>query len=263
MLLSRLVRQELRLNLHWNDQVTTQDDRRLSSFTVLGGNPRKPTAAEDVTRTYAELPCVSGYLRATSKFQVPFELRDTTVVKQRPTTSRETRNFGSKKMAESSCGRKWKSVVEHCWGRSSQMSLETRVAFLRYHECVDSLARGATNISLERPQDNQAPEYYFWLHGARTAYAALSASYAAERSSANWNTFWRAAQRTFFRRLCLLSCRPQHDTPDEHHSHDPAFVNLRSPAVPARASCMLPLLNMPEFVEAFECSQTAPACSPA
>ncbi|KAH7966134.1 hypothetical protein HPB49_013932 [Dermacentor silvarum] len=128
-------------------------------------------------------------------------------------------------------------------------------------QCVDSLARGAMNISLERPQDNRAPEYYFWLQGARTAYAALSASYAAERRAANWDTFWRAAQRTFFRRFCLLSCRPQHDTPEERHSLEPAFVNLRPPAVPARVSCLLPLLNMPEFVEAFECSQTAPACA--
>ncbi|XP_075534937.1 uncharacterized protein LOC142570437 [Dermacentor variabilis] len=137
---------------------------------------------------------------------------------------------------------------------------QEQVAFMRYDQCVDSL-RGEMNISLERPQDNQAPEYYYWLQGARTAYAALSASYAAERHAANWNTYWRAAQRTFFRRLCLLSCRPQHDTPEQRQILDPASVNLRSPAVPARVSCLLPLLNMPEFVEAFECSKTAPACA--
>ncbi|XP_065301758.2 uncharacterized protein [Dermacentor albipictus] len=141
---------------------------------------------------------------------------------------------------------------------------QEQVAFMRYDQCVDSL-RGAMNISLDRPQDNQAPEYYFWLQGARTAYAALSASYAAERRAANWNTYWRAAQRTFFRRLCLLSCRrdkpERDDVPDKHHSFDLASVNLRPPAVPARVSCQLPLLNMPEFVEAFECSKTAPACA--
>ncbi|KAL1425140.1 hypothetical protein MTO96_019486 [Rhipicephalus appendiculatus] len=135
------------------------------------------------------------------------------------------------------------------------------VAFLRYDQCVDSLARGAMNITLERPQDNQVPEYYFWLQGARTAYAALSASYAAERRAANWDTIWRDAQRTFFRRLCLLSCRPQYDTPEDRKSVDSLTGGQRSPGVPARVSCLLPLLNMPEFIEAFECSQTAPACA--
>ncbi|KAH6938751.1 hypothetical protein HPB50_012410 [Hyalomma asiaticum] len=138
---------------------------------------------------------------------------------------------------------------------------QEQVAFLRYDQCVDSLAREAMNITLERPQDNQAPEYYFWLQGARAAYAALSASYADERRAANWQTFWRAAQRTFFRRLCLLSCRPQYDSPEERRSVDPLSANQRSPAVPARVSCLLPLLNMPEFIEAFECSKTAPACA--
>ncbi|KAK8775622.1 hypothetical protein V5799_031030 [Amblyomma americanum] len=138
---------------------------------------------------------------------------------------------------------------------------QEQVAFLRYDQCVDSLARRAMNVSLERPPDNQAPEYFFWLQGARTAYDVLSASYAAEeRRSSNWNSYWREAQRTFFRRLCLLSCRP-------HHSDLPSVPDDQSdsasqqPVVPPRVSCLLPLLNMPEFAAAFECGHTPPACT--
>ncbi|XP_077512036.1 uncharacterized protein LOC144122968 [Amblyomma americanum] len=138
---------------------------------------------------------------------------------------------------------------------------QEQVAFLRYDQCVNALALRAMNVSIERPRDKETPEYYFWLQGARTAYDALSASYAAERRASNWHSFWLAAQRTFFRRMCLLSCRPQLELPlPEDQKPEP--VNFKSgAAVPARVTCLLPLLNMPEFSAAFECGHTAPACT--
>ncbi|KAL1479631.1 hypothetical protein MTO96_034812 [Rhipicephalus appendiculatus] len=40
LLMSRPVMQELRLNLYWDGQVTTQDDRQLATFTAVGDHPR-------------------------------------------------------------------------------------------------------------------------------------------------------------------------------------------------------------------------------
>ncbi|KAL1476540.1 hypothetical protein MTO96_036424 [Rhipicephalus appendiculatus] len=39
LLMSRPVMQELRLNLYWDGQVTTQDDRQLATFTAVGDHP--------------------------------------------------------------------------------------------------------------------------------------------------------------------------------------------------------------------------------
>lgn len=52
-------------------------------LTTFDENPCKPTATEDVIRMYPELLCIGGYQEAMSKFQVPFELRDTTIVKRK------------------------------------------------------------------------------------------------------------------------------------------------------------------------------------
>ncbi|KAL3224007.1 hypothetical protein MRX96_027074 [Rhipicephalus microplus] len=86
-------------------------------------------------------------------------------------------------------------------------------------------------------------------------YADLRVSYAAERRAANWDTFWRDVQRTFFRWPCLLSCRPQYDTSGGPPQRGFLTGNQRSPGVPARVSC-----SLPRFIEVFECSHMAPAC---
>ncbi|KAL1483605.1 hypothetical protein MTO96_033074 [Rhipicephalus appendiculatus] len=40
LLMSRPVMQELCLNLYWDGQVTTQDDRQLATFTAVGDHPQ-------------------------------------------------------------------------------------------------------------------------------------------------------------------------------------------------------------------------------
>ncbi|XP_064485262.1 uncharacterized protein LOC135397586 [Ornithodoros turicata] len=77
---------------------------------------------------------------------------------------------------------------------------------------------------------------FAWSRSLRIVYDVLR-SRSRELKSSTWET--TEAQRVFFRRFCLLSCksdpRPQPLTP--------------------RQQCMLPVQNMPEFLEAFRCAQ--------
>ncbi|KAH9370518.1 hypothetical protein HPB48_006271 [Haemaphysalis longicornis] len=113
-----------------------------------------------------------------------------------------------------------------------------RAALHKYKQCMDVLARSVLNETMGHVQENRTPDFYYWIQGARTAFKVLSAAYVGHRRAANWDSYWKSAQRTFFRRFCLLSCSADVVRGEQNSS---------------RLHCFLPLLNMEEFSKAFEC----------
>ncbi|KAL3178042.1 hypothetical protein MRX96_038582 [Rhipicephalus microplus] len=79
--------------------------------------------------------------------------------------------------------------------------------------------------------------------GLRAAYEALLAWFTEESGDPEvFNRYWPTAEVLFFARFCLLSCggTQRRHTGDSH--------------VPPRERCLLPLHNMPQFAEVFECA---------
>ncbi|CAN7939308.1 unnamed protein product [Ixodes hexagonus] len=104
--------------------------------------------------------------------------------------------------------------------------------------CANSTARSVLNVSLvSEPVRTVSEELFVWMRSARIAYDTLKHTLRRYRNRKNWAVVWKEAQRTFFRRFCLLSCG----------SGQP-----RDPLTP-EARCVLPLVNMAEFSEVFEC----------
>lgn len=91
LLLSSPVMQTLRTTfehvLRWTNYDTR--DRRMPAFTTVDEEHLKPVAAEDIIRMCPEVLRVCGYPKATLKFQVPFQVRDTTVKRKARNMSRE------------------------------------------------------------------------------------------------------------------------------------------------------------------------------
>ncbi|KAM7299255.1 uncharacterized protein ISCGN_019822 [Ixodes scapularis] len=96
-----------------------------------------------------------------------------------------------------------------------------------------------------RPQkphdvDKLTPEVqsslFAWLHGSRVAYASMERNFTSSSTRFAKKRQWKKAQRVFFLRFCLASCGLEHSEP-----------------LGPREKCVWPLLNMPEFVEAFDC----------
>ncbi|KAK8780894.1 hypothetical protein V5799_017765 [Amblyomma americanum] len=86
-------------------------------------------------------------------------------------------------------------------------------------------------------------ELFFASSGLALAYRALrSALSRRHRSASNWYQLWTDAQRTFFRRYCLMAC---------------ASSSFPGPVDP-RLHCALPLATMDEFSWAFGCSSVVP-----
>ncbi|CAN7992880.1 unnamed protein product, partial [Ixodes hexagonus] len=77
---------------------------------------------------------------------------------------------------------------------------------------------------------------FAWLHGSRVAYAGMKDNFTRLSTPFQRKRQWKKAQRVFFTRFCLASCGLE-----------------RSEPLGPREKCIWPLLNMPEFVEAFEC----------
>lgn len=80
LLLSRPSIKEMRLNIFWNDTISID----MSEACLVQRDERIVRCAEDVPRLFPELQPVGDYPPATTKFEVPFRLRDTTVVRKKP-----------------------------------------------------------------------------------------------------------------------------------------------------------------------------------
>nr|XP_054933948.1 uncharacterized protein LOC129388016 [Dermacentor andersoni] len=118
----------------------------------------------------------------------------------------------------------------------------TRGALHQYGISAACLERLHSHLGLQRRVsgggERQRHEMVLRAQGLRLAYDALVASYGRSAAGRDFRKQWPEAQAAFFARFCLLSC-------DADQSPSPL-----SP----RASCLLPLHNMPEFGAAFGCS---------
>ncbi|KAL1484699.1 hypothetical protein MTO96_032425 [Rhipicephalus appendiculatus] len=91
------------------------------------------------------------------------------------------------------------------------------------------------------PQEQQAAMYTI-VQGLRLAFDSMEADFRDHAPNyAVFSTYWPEATRIFFMRYCLLWCSA---------SQKP------NPLTP-REMCLLPVHNMPEFAEAFGCSESA------
>nr|XP_054932376.1 endothelin-converting enzyme 2-like [Dermacentor andersoni] len=116
-------------------------------------------------------------------------------------------------------------------------SSEEKLALLRYEQCMDEKARSAFNVSLLYRRDHEPTTIYVLAQSARTAYDALATAYKERQPTTDWDSYWNTAQKTFFRRFCLLSCG----------------VESELQRLASEIFCFLPLLNMEEFAKAFSC----------
>ncbi|XP_070392200.1 endothelin-converting enzyme 2-like [Dermacentor albipictus] len=127
----------------------------------------------------------------------------------------------------------------------------TRHAIDRFEQCLRSLWLNRTNETLaptpteadgrDAPGTYGAGELLFWTQGARLAFASLKEALSGFQRATNWPSYWRRAQKGFFRRFCQLRC------------------SASKPS--SRLRCLLPLANMVEFPEAFECPGSKAAAS--
>lgn len=133
-------------------------------------------------------------------------------------------------------------VLDHsadAWGNRE------RRAMARYEQCARVLA-STLNVSLatrDASTHGEEPSpYVLWMMAATTTLEALRLASRSFRGASNVAHHWKPAQRTFFRRFCLLTCGAP-ETPQ-----DAAEEPLSS-----RLLCLLPTANMPQFADAFDC----------
>ncbi|KAK8783717.1 hypothetical protein V5799_009918 [Amblyomma americanum] len=129
------------------------------------------------------------------------------------------------------------SNISGFWGAREERALAS------FQDCVRKLAVKIFNVSLatagddQRGPSNEKDVDLTWMMAARTAHEGLSLALQGFRNASNWARYWKLAQRTFFRRFCLLTCGGV----------------AESRTVPPNLLCLLSVANMPEFAEAFDC----------
>lgn len=93
--------------------------------------------------------------------------------------------------------------------------------------------------------DRMTPQFlhsmFVWLRSARVSYESMAVNFkGSSAGKALIHDQWRKAQKTFFLRFCLISCSLEH-----------------TESLTPREKCMWPVLNMPEFGDAFGCPPTS------
>lgn len=81
-ILSRPHMKRFRINVLWKDKITHDRDAEIQA--VAPHLHRTVESAEDVPTSYSELTCVESYPPATSVIMVNFDLRDTSVLRNKP-----------------------------------------------------------------------------------------------------------------------------------------------------------------------------------
>ncbi|KAK8757253.1 hypothetical protein V5799_000045 [Amblyomma americanum] len=120
-------------------------------------------------------------------------------------------------------------------------------AFARFQDCASKLALTTFNVSIatgvsdERGTPSKKDALLTWMMAARTAHEGLRLALQGFRNASNWARYWKLAQRTFFRRFCLLTCGGE------------LGAVMESETVPPKLMCLLSVANMPEFAQAFDC----------
>ncbi|KAK8757244.1 hypothetical protein V5799_000054 [Amblyomma americanum] len=115
--------------------------------------------------------------------------------------------------------------------RSGKNWYETNVN--RFVECVQRAFMGNARMSLR-----QGLELFSWARAVKVAHTATMQMYDANRTNVDFEDIWTAAQQTFFRRFCLMTCSA-------------VDAGLHS-----RVQCLVPVLNMLEFGSSFRCNSS-------
>ncbi|XP_065284796.1 uncharacterized protein [Dermacentor albipictus] len=105
----------------------------------------------------------------------------------------------------------------------------------KFSECIKPIADTVLTSPLNYTSQSVAREVFLWVRGATLAFEILKDN--VFRAGVMSFAEWRTAQRTFFRRFCLLACNSK---------TGPGGLS-------PEARCLLPLANIPEFSKAFEC----------
>ncbi|XP_064477287.1 uncharacterized protein LOC135391118 [Ornithodoros turicata] len=113
---------------------------------------------------------------------------------------------------------------------STWWSEPTKVSFNRSFQCLMNMHERMTAPGTADEAD-VTNEIFAWTRSARLAYDLMKSQIVTSKDSL------ADARRVFFQRFCLMSCSSRQEG---------------QPLTP-RQQCMLPLLNMPEFAETFQC----------
>ncbi|XP_054926563.1 uncharacterized protein [Dermacentor andersoni] len=106
--------------------------------------------------------------------------------------------------------------------------------------CAEESAQSVLRTTLRSLHPEDALELFSLTRAIKIAHTVMRKDYEPLRFRRGYHEAWTVAQRTFFRRFCLLVC-----------SSDVGSEGI----VESRLRCMLPLLNMVEFTGAFECNE--------
>ncbi|KAH7976221.1 hypothetical protein HPB52_010101 [Rhipicephalus sanguineus] len=87
---------------------------------------------------------------------------------------------------------------------------------------------------------NQLHELFIRTYSLRVVQDAVSSYYNVHRYASNFKAVWKEVQRILFRRFCLLSCGNSE--------------RIDKTDASSQLDCLVPVLNMPEFYEAFQCT---------
>lgn len=122
----------------------------------------------------------------------------------------------------------------------SDWSVQSLNRYRKSLKCLQELrARLDSGSDVSGPQHGHINVLLAWAQGLRVAYEALLTWFTAVAGDSDrFQHHWHAAQVLFFARFCLLSCSADHRS---------------TTAVPGRDRCLLPLHNMRQFAETFEC----------
>ncbi|KAH7974923.1 hypothetical protein HPB49_021452 [Dermacentor silvarum] len=113
--------------------------------------------------------------------------------------------------------------------------LEKRTELDSFSECIKPIADTVLTSPPNHTSQSFIREAFLWVRGATLAFETLKDI--VFRAGVMGFAEWRTAQRTFFRRFCLLACNSK---------TGPGGLS-------PEARCLLPLANIPEFSKAFEC----------
>ncbi|KAH7934236.1 hypothetical protein HPB49_023537 [Dermacentor silvarum] len=102
-------------------------------------------------------------------------------------------------------------------------------------DCVQHSVSSASFVNTANLTIRQGLELFAWARAVRIAHDVMKNRYSGSGADQGYADIWANAQRTFFRRFCLLTCSAK------NAGHE------------SRLRCLVPLLNMVEFTRAFEC----------
>ncbi|KAH7974716.1 hypothetical protein HPB49_018411 [Dermacentor silvarum] len=105
-----------------------------------------------------------------------------------------------------------------------------------FGRCVKQSKASAIAAQFDALPPNRLHELFARTYSLRIVHRVVSDHYDGYRYARNFDAVWKEAQRTLFRRFCLLSCGG----------------SGRNRTGESQLDCLVPVTSMPEFYEAFE-----------